>query len=265
MELKANLAKLYELEEQIEAYYINLAELEINGFYDSLEYNNNLRELKNLTDIEKQMFIYLNDNYHMKDIKKEIHKIKPANAPLPICLGHLSQSYPFRLLNIFDDINEDDLVYYAGILKNDINKDIEEDLIYYKYNLIYMDYSLEDNFLKQSFTSNINLEANNYRTEDMPSYIFVDKSILVLDSYNYLNYLQSISDHKYLNQKVMLIIAIIELFARFILCDAQTLDLIYPEFQAMLESDLTSEEVKLAINDMENILSEIKSFIGWAR
>ena len=100
----------------------------------------------------------------------------------------------------------------------------------------------------------------------MPSYVYVDKTLLVLESYHFLNYLQTIpNDNQSLDKEALKIIAIIELFSRFILCEEKTLDLIYPEFNALLESELTSEELKTSINDIKNILNEIKEHIGWAR
>ncbi len=283
MELKNYLLKLYELEEQIEAYYINLAELENMGYSDSIDYNYNLRTLKDLIEKEKEMIIFLNNKFSNAIIKKEINKTKQAEKPMPISLGHLTQCYHFRLLNILEDINKDDLIYYASVLKSDINKiliafannlignaaykNIEEELIFFKYNLIYMDYTLEDKFLKQIPNSEIALEVNNYRTDDMPSYTYVDKTILVLESYDYINYLQSIPNDRdlSLNKESMIIISIIELLARFILCNQETLNLIYPEFKALLESELTSEFVISSINDMQNILRELKEHIGWTR
>ncbi len=283
MELKNYLAKLYEIEEQIEAYYINMAELESLDSLDTLEYNNNLIVLKNLIEKEKEILIILNNNFPINIIQKEINKTKQASNPLPISLGHLTQSYHFRLLNILDDINEDDLILYASILKNDINKillaflnnlignpaykNIAEDLIFFKYNLIYMDYYLEDKFLKQIPSSEISLEINNYRTEYLPSYKYVDKTILVLESYNYINYLQAIPNDIDItpNKETMIIISIIELLARFILCNQETLDLIYPDFKALHESELTNEFIITSINDIENILKDLKEHIGWTR
>ena len=80
------------------------------------------------------------------------------------------------------------------IINNPYYSDIRKDLIFYKYNLLFLNSYSEHDFLINRDINTISLETNNCRTEDLASYVFVDKSILVLESIDYFNYLTNASE-----------------------------------------------------------------------
>ncbi len=277
MNLDYYLSELYKLEKKIEAYYINLAELEING-KETIEYNTSLVELNNLINEEKKYLVFLDKNFEIEEIIKKLNKDKQIEEPILIPLGFIPQCFHIRLLNIFEYINGDDLVSYAKTLKTDINKlilsllntiiqnkkyeNMKESLIFYKYSLYFMDYDLESKLLLGEESKSITLNARDYRTSSMPSYIYVDKTMLVLESNEFLNILQIPNIENNLTTEI--VISTLNLISRLILCEDNTLKMIYPEFLALLESDLTNKQIKELIYELIEALKTLQNNLNWS-
>ena len=240
------------------------------------------QEIIRLIEKEKQILLKINENYSLSAFKAEITKYKASKKEIPLTLGHLIDAEVYRLYHIIDTLTGDDLLDYASTLKTDINRlildfldnlisnpyyqDIRNDLILYRYNLIYLDPYLESDFLNDMLSTDVSLEASKYRTPDLPSYIFVDKSLLVLESLDFIEYIRSHDEQKEnSNTYALIVIAIINILSRLVLCDEQTLDLIYDDLTYLTEDGEISLETKNLINDMQTILKSLQNHIAWSR
>jgi len=272
---------LYKLEEKIEKYYMVLAKLEINEKKDSEEYNSFVKLLNDLINEEKKLLLTLNRN----DVLYLIDKLKQenVNTTFPIALGHLNNAYCLRLLNILYLYLGDDLIDYGNVLRYDINqilfsflnnliyddyyKDIKENLVFYKYNQIFLNVNSEYDFLLTNNIHTVNLESNNYRTHDLPSYFYVDKTVLVLESTDFLSYITGVrEDFKDLNSSyTLMVISIINVLARLVLCENDILNLVYDDLINLLEDDIIYESIKDLVREMLDVLEIIKNRISWAR
>ncbi len=282
MNYKTCLQKLYKVESKIEDCYLELAEIEACGAYDEHEHNTIKVRINTLVNDEKKLLELLFNLSDYITLKNQITMDKEAPKEPLISLGHLTNSYHFRLLNILEALSGDELLQYASTLKSDINhiillmteflinnpyyEEIKEDLITLKHNLTFMDYNLESDFLMDIIDFEVELLSKNYRTNDMPSYEYVDKSILVLETINYLETLESIPENMISpNIESIVIITILNILARLTLCEERELNMVYPRLQALLESEYTSEIVKTKLTDMFAILNNVKSSFNWSR
>ena len=167
------LNKLKQIEERIEECYIHLADLENSDLFDSELYNQYIHMLTNLITKEKELLISLDRKDYYK-IKKEIDKDKYfKDSTMPIVLGHFNNAYLVRIENMINALLGDDYLDYASVLNYDINQllisflnelindsyyqDIKEDLIYYKYNLIFNNYRNEEDFFMDKSMEIVNL------------------------------------------------------------------------------------------------------------
>ena len=282
MKMQIYMETLKEIEARIENSYIELQDLENRNLRDSEEYQYTLQYLIDYNNKEAKLLAKMVELFRLKDIRKEIGKLQITEREIPITLGHLPDAYVYRLLYLIDKIRGDDVLDYALTLKTDINhillaflnelidnsyyEEIRSDLILYKYNLIYMDLNLEAEFMEGRIDREINLEASNYRTFDFPGYKYVDRSILALESTDYLSYITT--HENFLNQEweyASMVIAVVNVLARLILCEQDTLDLVYDDLKNIIEAPEIDVEVKNLINNMYSVLDNIKSHIAWSR
>lgn len=274
---------LEQIEARIEECYIKLAELEIDGKFDSLEYQEYFSLIVELTNKEKDILKNLHGK-DLEDLKKFVKKKNPLRkSSTPIMLGHLVQVYYFRILDMLDSISDDDYLDYASTLYYDINQllfaflnvlisndyysSIREDLIYYKYHLIFVHSDSESDFLLNRYDDTIRLKSNNFRTNEMPAYPYVDKAILVFEGADYIERIMETPENfqYHSNYYSNAVIDIINILARLTLCDSDTLPYLEQDFNGLLEEDLISLELKNLIHEMLTILEQLKSKIGWAR
>ena len=274
---------LYKIEEKVEQCYINLAQLEILGEIDSPEYNEYIKLIIELTNDEKRLFARLDRSTLTKIIKQVNRDNFNKNNSNFLGLGFLNNAYYNRLQNMLNLQLGDDLFDYANVVRYDINQimlsfldtiinndyyiDIRKELIFYKYNLLFLNVYSEHDFLINRNINTISLETDNCRTEDLASYIFVDKTVLVLESIDYLCYITNAKeDFRYnTNTYVNMVITIINILARFSLCEKDTLALVYDDFSYLLEDDSVYEDIKELIREMLEMLETIKNKIEWAR
>lgn len=274
---------LYKVEEKIETYYIKLAELEINNQFDCEEYNYYKQIINSLTKDEMNLLKTLDS----KEIYKLLQQVKKDNFNKlngkAIALGFINNAYYFRLVNLLELMLGDDLISYAETLKSDINKiifsflsrminneyysDIRKDLIFYKYNLIFLNSTNEYDFLLENATTNVSLEANNYRTSELPAYKYVDKTILVLESTDNFNFISSATERfkENNNEYALMVISVMNVLSRLMLCEEDTLSLIYDDLTYLLEDDNVYESIKDLVKEMLIILDSVKNNIAWAR
>jgi hypothetical protein len=279
--------KYYELlkniEEKIEYYYIYLAKLEINGNLDSLEYNEYFQLIIDLTNKESKLI----DSLDTEDIKSIIKKLKKEyhneNSHSTLGLGFTVNAYYGRLMNLLNSLMGDDILDYACTLEYDKNQimlsilnfmisnpyynDIKRDLIFYKYNLIYMNMKSEYDFFITKDIETIELEANNYRTMDLPGYKYVDKAILVLESIDDLSDIVEIEEDFRNNEQqyTNLTIKILNVLANFTLLEEDLLPIVLYDLNAILEAENVYGSIKEYIHELLNILEGLKNKISWAR
>ncbi len=279
MTLEKGINLLLEIENLITTNYLALYMGESLNKVNSLEYETCFQELIELTKKETKIISSLVNLYSVNSLKQELLNRKVSKREIPLSLGHLTDAEVFRLLHIIDNISGDELLEYASTLKTDIDNlllafleelinnpyyaDIRNNLILYRYNLIYMNMELENSFFNDMLSTEVSLEASKYRTAEVPSYIFVDKTILVLESLDYIDYIKSHDGEENPNSQSLIIISIINILTRLTLCEEETLSLIYDDLTDLLTSEDLTFTTKKLINDMQDILKNMH--FDWAR
>jgi len=266
------------IEEYIEKNFIALAELEINGIND-VDYHYYYSGLVSLVESEKALVGTLGIN--ARDVLNLLNDANPYKKEPIIGLGHVSEFYYFRLINIFKSMVESDLAFYAETVQYDINnlllrflskmidneyfQNIREELIYFKYNIIFLNIDSEYDFLTGEESKP--LETKKYRTEDFSDYTYVDDSLLGFQSMQALSYLYSIEDDFKNNSDsyAKVVLCILNILVRLILCEDQLVNKIYPEFIYLIGEDNPSENLRETMKEMLDILNEIKNDISWSR
>lgn len=277
MDLSAIIKNLIEIDKYIYNYYYIISELEINLVDDSNEYSLYFQEILNLIEEEKN-YLNLIASFDYASVNKELAKYRNCQDKV----DYVKDAPYYRLKNMIDSILGDDLMSYALILQNDINLialkivnnlcldakyfNLRKYLITYKYKMIYLNFNTENDFLTDGIEAS-KLEANNYRTCDLPSYIYVDKSILVLESKNFITDILLTSDNYQEDEEheAYMIIDIINVLARLTLCNEETLSLVYDELMGILQDESINRDLQELIKEMLQTLNTIKSSISWAR
>lgn len=277
------LSVLYQIEDKVEQYYIRLAQLEIEGDVNSQEYNYYLKLIIDLTNEEKKLLASLDSETIIKMRKKVNNDNFNKNNDKPIALGFLTNAYYFRIANMLDLQLGDDLFDYANTLRYDINQvlftfldyminneyyeDIREDLVFYKYNQIFLNPNSEYDFLILNDVNTVNLETKSYRTSDLPSYVFVDKAILVLESLDFNAYITNAQEdfRNMKNSYVSMVISIINVLSRLMLCEEDIINLVYSDVEYILDSTEVFDSIKEIFSEMYDILQINKNRISWAR
>ena len=272
---------LLNLEEKIEQYYIQLAKLEINGQYDSLEYNEKLKLIHDLIHKEKTILSTINYKESVVMIG-ELSQLYGQSDNSSLKIGFDENTYYGRTIQLLRDMSGDDVIEYATTLNYDRNKiilsfltfmieqddyqDIRESLIFYKYLLPFMNYKSEFDFLINNYFTNIELEANNYRTNDFPGYQYVDRSVLVLESL--LDLKDIIASTGYVKEEkrkyTLIVIKIIRVLASSILCEQENMTFIFEDLNIILH-DEELEDIKNLAEELIAILERLKNKIDWAR
>lgn len=282
-EIEDKLDRLYHIEENIESYYINLVKLEIDGKKDSIEYDYYLKLISEETWNESDFFRSL-DLDMIYAIRKRVEKDNfNKNTDKPIALGFIAKAYYFRISNMLDLLIGDSLFDYADVLRYDINQilfsfldyiidndyyeEIREDLIFYKYNQIFLNNRSEYDFLLFKDSNAINLLTNNYRTEDLLSRCFVDKAILGLESLDFITFITNCEENfkEEESSYSLMIISIINILARLVLCEEDMMNVVYSKLEALQRDDSISNNIKNTIGEMFDILDIIKHKIFWTR
>lgn len=275
------LNRIISIEDKIEIGFIALARLEISGLNTSFEYEETIKTIRDLVSEEKRLLASLSPEETFK-FRKQVLKFCNRDG-LSICLGHMTNASYYRLLNILNTMLGSELFDYATYLRYDLNQiifsfltylinnevyeEIRNDLIFYKYNLIFMNHLSEEDFLETRNIETISIESKSRKTDYNPDLIFADKSILVLEGREYADsiqeYSESFKDNN--NQYTMVVIAIIELIARLVLSEGEILHYLEQDFDFLLKDESVSLEVKNLIQEMISVLEILKSNINIAR
>lgn len=274
--------KLRKLEEKIEQCYILLARLEIAGSFDTPEYNEYKSILCDLINKEKDLIIKISYEERIKQFK-ELKNGREIGTSRPFQLGFKVDSIEERIFNLLETTLGDNALDYACILDYDRNKimismldfminndyydDIKKDLIFQKYNLLYLNMRNEYDFIIENNLEDIELETSNYRTPDFPAYPLIDKAILVLSSTDNISELLYLTDDFIDNKAeyVQAIFRILNILASLVLLESDLLESIYGDLKNLMEADITPESLKNLINELIVILDELRHNISWAR
>lgn len=275
------LNEIMSIEEKIEMGYIALARLEISGLNTGFEYEETIKTIRNLINEEKRLLASLSTEDTFK-LRKQVLKFCDK-LEFSICLGHMTNASYYRLLKILNIMLGSEHFDYAAYLRYDLNQiifsfltylinnetyeEIRNDLIFYKYNLIFMNHLSEEDFLETRNIETISIESKSRKTDYNPDLIFVDKSMLVLEGREHADtigeYGESFKDND--NQFSLVVISIIELIARLVLSEGEVLHYLQQDFDFLLKDESVSLEVKNIIQEMISVLEMLKSNINIAR
>ncbi len=255
----------------IKDFYINLAYME--AINNDIDYRLYLGPVKEFLNREKRLLIELaNKNL----IEKAIGYIKKRKK-------YIDSDVYDRISNTLYNTIGEDAIEYADILRFDIakinlslinellnnenNEQVKEKLLSYKYYLYYTNVDLEYNFLNGLEPDIIELECANYRNDYFLGSKYVDIAILAYESRLSIEYLTKCpSDFKRDSDTYSkMIIEMFNVLSKITICDEETLNLIYPDFEYLLYSENVSGEIREFALDMLNLLASIKNRIYESR
>lgn len=262
--------------EGITIYYDQLAFLEYQEQTASSNYQATFKELYDATIHENNLLTEAETLGLLPEIKQLIDKDLINRKKQSIILKH-SKAHIFRLQSMIESMSSSDVLKYVYALKYDISSiilamieellpdayydDIKEDLISLKYSLIFLHIDIEQEFLDQKLdSSKIKITSYNYRNFSNPGYRYIDEGILVSESNPYLIYLENVQDFLGSNiRRSIVITSILNILARLVLCDENTVSEIYEDLMNILESEQFSPELQAEIKNMLNILEKIQN------
>ena len=269
--------RFWDLEDKIEWFYLQLAEYEIREHKEDYDYN--FKGLMSLLVLEEQLLEEIVKKRYLDVLKKELKGIAKIRSN-PLVLGHLSNSYYFRIIDILERYDEDQGIEYIRALKYDINKiklrilkdlidndsysDIRRDLINYKYNLLYLNYDNEADFVYGDKEQEVELKSDSFRGSDFPSYQYLDIGFLIYFSKEDIDniFISSINSP---HDKVKVIGFILDFLARLTLCREESLAFILDDINDLFISEMVSEEIKWLFQDLLSIYENIKDTLVWRR
>lgn len=272
---------LISIEEEIENNFIILARLEDSGLNTSYEYEEKFKVISDLVNKEKALLSTLSSEDIINFRKQVLSHCNKQETSLS--LGYLANSIYQRLLNIFNSLLGSELYDYAIYLRYDLNQiifsfldylinnpayeEIKKDLIFYKYNLLYMNHLSEEDFLQTRDIATISIESKSFKTDFNSELIFVDKSVLILEGREHADFIEKygedLNDNN--NHFALVVISILELIARLVLSENEILRYLEQDFNYLLEDENIPLEVKNLIQEMLIILETLKTRINVAR
>lgn len=269
------------ISKSITSYYYQLEELEHQSMQETLEYQTIFSTLYDEITKEDSILKEIANFGHLPRVKELLDKDLVNKHEPPIILRH-GYANLFRLNSLIESMYNDEVLKYVYALKYDIGylllamieelicdeyyNDIKQDLISFKYSIIYCHVDLENDFLEHNLnTENIKLTAYKQRPF-LPGYRYIDKAILVEETNRPFIYLENISEFSYSSiKKFNVIISILKILARLILCDEFVMNELYKELINLLEDDAYPTELKEEIQNMFNLLSVIQAKLGIQR
>ena len=270
------LYQLYQIEEQIEALYIELIHLSMHDIWDGEQYEYYVQTIKNLTTKERDLLADQAVNYSF--LKGELQKVMISE--LPINLEHQNNAFLIRLDSRLDAIYGDPGIEYANALYYDIHKvtstlllflihndyyeDIKEDLIRYYYDLIFLDDDMERDFYLHIESSKIELSSRIYQ-EDYPSFKYINQAIVLGEASCNIQNIYYLDDQLSLNQQVLLIIFILEVYARLALSEGETQEFLLEDVQALLGDEGVSPFVKDKLVEVGEVFRQVQNYFYFSR
>lgn len=269
---------LRNVEERIEGYYLRLVKLEKQGL-DGLEYENILRLLFGTVLEEKRLADVLNSE-EIKELYGEV--VGSQDILQPFALGHFANAIDSRIYYLSSVLIGDELCDYAcylrydlnqiilallnSLIKNDYYAEIRDDLIDYKYNLLFLNIKNESDFLNGN-SGTIAFESQHYDPRNYPSVRYVNQAMLVLEGREYLDRLLSIQEGSFDDKSkyALAVISLLEVLSRLVLCDKKMLLHLKEHFDLLCYDEAVPIELKSLIQELYVILDSLKDSIINAR
>ncbi len=271
------LDELLHVEEILEDLYLMLVRLEIAGQYGREDYYQTVQEILELT--KKEGLLLMQPNVCYVDLKREVQNLITASF-LPIHLGFHTKTPIIRLNKTLDGICGDAGMEYADALSYDIDQillkflnymidnpyyhDIREDLIYFKYDIIYLDYHVENDFLLHQNTQKVSLNSRTLK-ENLPSSKYIDQAILVGGIEESVKRILSTFDLQSSHFHTFIAIQMMEIFARMALCSEDELALVMDDVNYLMESREVDFKVKETFLEMTDIFKQIQGGFYFSR
>lgn len=273
--------KLIILEEEIESCYIKLEEIEFYGT-DINDYEYYFRLIRD--DCKKEIdYIKQIDGLGYRELlESKLSEELVDSKEFMISLGRHKNAIYYRLKYCLEGMSFDDNLEYITVLKTDRNKimlamlaemlkndmfsAIKEDLISFKYNLYFMNPGSESDFLLDMENDTV-LNSDSYRTNDFPSTSYLDQAILVLPSVDAINYIISVDAEFMQNENIFVKVTlkILMIISSMTLCTEENIHSVLFTINDILENLKYSADLKALLQEMLNILYNIKSRITYKR
>lgn len=265
--------------EEIVGYYNILMQNEIRSGVSSVDYQSVYFMLGNAIAREKSLYLEADSLGYIPEIRIMIDKKINDQFSLDIDLRE-GFSHLDRMRSMMEGRLKSHTLAYVHMLKADINRilfsfleeminnsyygNIKDDLIEYKYSLLFLNGYNENDFINGNNLSSLdNLISPKYR-EMWPECHYIDEAIIELPCIKALEYLaetEEVSDTK----RVMVIIKIINILARLTLGDERLVSKYYDDIMLLLEDDSYPDELIKVAQEMFQLFSNIQSKIGNGR
>ena len=271
------LIQLIDVEEKIEKLFKILVELEISNQKNSVLFFNTMQQISVLTKKESSLLIEANDYYgDMRDELEAYHVKK-----LPINLGFNVNAPILRLHLLLDSICADSGVEYADAIHYDIHRillkfleymidnpyyeEIREDLLYFKYDIIFLDYNVEHDFLMMKDFTRVSLDSRALK-EDLPSAKYIEQAILVWEIEEAVKEIESVNDiNAYAHIHSLVVLKIMQIFARMALCNEEQLNYVMDDVRYLMENDEIDIRIKEIMGEMTEIFEQIQTSFYFSR
>ena len=271
------LGRICSLEEMIEETYLKIVDAEMKQ--DSFRYEHSFKRLYDFLVLEEQLIELVFKNGFIPALKQKVSQVNTLE-PHHFALGHITNSYFLRLIDITDRYGQDEGLEYIFTLKYDVNQitlrileelihnsayqDIQEDLIRYKYNIFYLNRDNETDFVYGEKDKKVELRSKEYRNLNLPSYSYLDLGVLVFFSEQDIDivYGSSIENNQ---DKIKVISYIIDFLARLTLCSEENLDFVFSDVLSLMNSEIVDIEVKELFLDILQIYEKVKDNLVWSK
>ena len=268
--------KLLSLEKEIEELYLYLVTLEISEQKHSHPYRLVMERINNLTKQESSLLIDAQGDDHIQEVMNHY-----SLRELPINLGHHTQVSEMRLHYLLQSVSGDVGMEYAYALKYDINRillkflecmidnpyyeDIRNKLIYFKYDIIFLDYNVENDFLLENDYTRVSLDSRAYQ-ENLPSHKYIDQAILIWESEEAMKQVMVASNvNGQTSSYIFVVIQAMQILARMALCTEEQLNYVMDDFHYLMESESIHSKTKEIIMELFEIFKEIQTSFYFSR
>lgn len=257
------------LEKQILDYYMKLALIHQNGKKESLEYQNIFDLLLCAIDKENDFYstLSIEDMLFLSYFIKGKRKFNGESSDwcyqrIFAKINHMlnNESYVYESFLRYD-IHQIVFAFIEKLTKNPTYSDISPNLIQYQYQLIFINLFSEEDFIQKkeemSFKSKSYVDTHFFASE------FVDKTVLVLESTNFITILLSLTEdfRSYPVSIINGVVSLMEVLARLVIADDNILPLIEDNLMDILKDDKAAGSVKELIQEMLNLLMEFQEDI----
>lgn len=266
--------------EEIVSYYNLLMQNEIKFGIVSVNYQSVYFMLRNAIAREKNLYLEAESLGYIPELRvmtdKEFNGEFSPDIALMGGFSHLN-----RMQSMLEGMEKSHTLIYVCMLKGDINRilfsfleemidnsyysNIKDDLIEYKYSLLFLNGYNENDFMNGNNLSSLNgLSSPKYR-EMCPEYRYIDEAVIELPCIKALEYLAEVEEIKSDAKLVNIIIKIINILARLTLGDERLVSKYYDDIMMLLEDDNYPDELVKVAREMFRIFSNIESKIGNGR